>query len=70
MHYLKNRAALSGYLNTPACGLGVIPAAANLPLLLPEKTKILENHHDAGTDAELTRQVYIAAVKLTMRTQG
>ena len=38
-----------------------------LPLLLPEKARILENHHDAGTDAEMTRLVYIAALKLAGR---
>ena len=38
-----------------------------LPLLLPEKAKILEKHHDAGTDAEMTRLVYIAALKLARR---
>ena len=41
-----------------------------LPLLLPEKARILENHHDAGTDAEMTRLVYIAALKLAKRAQG
>ena len=40
-----------------------------LPLLLPDKARILENHHDAGTDAEMTRLVYIAAVKLARSSQ-
>ena len=34
-----------------------------LPSLLPEKAQILENHHDA----EMTRLVYIAAMKLATR---
>ena len=41
-----------------------------LPLLLPEKAMILKNHHDAGTDAEMTRLVYVAALKLAKHTQG
>ena len=41
-----------------------------LPLLLPDKARILENHHDAGTDAEMTRLVYIAALKLAKSAMG
>ena len=41
-----------------------------LPLSLPENARIAENHHDAGTDAEMTRLVYIAALKLAKRLQG
>ena len=41
-----------------------------LQLLLPEKARILENHHDAGTDAEMTRLVYVAALKLAKLAQG
>ena len=74
LHNGSSTGPLGASLQGPASGRAVCPphdAPEEDPLLLlPDKAMILENHHDAGTDAEMTRLVYVAALKLAKRTQG